>query len=211
VLQPEPKIQYTLKAIGGSLTAVPGLSDMIDDTVNSIVSDMLKWPHRLVVPLGVNVDTSELELKPQGRLTVTVVKATSLKNKELIGKSDPYVILYVRPMFKVKTKVIDDNLNPEWNETFPLIVEDKETQSVIFEVYDEDRLQQDKKLGVAKLAVNSLQPEATSEITLKLQQSLDSLKIKDTKDRGTLHLQVSMRLLFCQFLHVTCIQHVTPL
>jgi Ca2+-dependent lipid-binding protein len=134
-----------------------------------------------------------------------------LKNKELIGKSDPYVILYVRPMFKVKTKVIDDNLNPEWNETFPLIVEDKETQSVIFEVYDEDRLQQDKKLGVAKLAVNSLQPEATSEITLKLQQSLDSLKIKDTKDRGTLHLQVSMRLLFCQFLHVTCIQHVTPL
>jgi Ca2+-dependent lipid-binding protein len=57
-----------------------------------------------------------------------------LKNKELIGKSDPYVVLYVRPMFKVKTQVIDDNLNPEWNETFELIVEDKETQSVIFEV-----------------------------------------------------------------------------
>ena len=77
---------------------------------------------------------SELELKPEGKLSVTVVKATSLKNKELIGKSDPYVTLYVRPMFKVKTKVIDDNLNPEWNETFELIVEDKETQSVIFEV-----------------------------------------------------------------------------
>ncbi|KAM0914235.1 hypothetical protein ACQ4PT_011665 [Festuca glaucescens] len=28
--QPEPKIQYTLKAVGGSLTAIPGLSDMID-------------------------------------------------------------------------------------------------------------------------------------------------------------------------------------
>jgi Ca2+-dependent lipid-binding protein len=75
-----------------------------------------------------------LELKPQGRLSVTVVKATSLRNKEMIGKSDPYVKLYVRPMFKVKTKVIDDDLNPEWNETFDLIVEDKETQSVIFEV-----------------------------------------------------------------------------
>lgn len=77
---------------------------------------------------------SDLELKPQGRLSVTVVKATSLRNKEMIGKSDPYVKLYVRPMFKVKTKVIDDDLNPEWNETFDLIVEDKETQSVIFEV-----------------------------------------------------------------------------
>ncbi|CAL5089967.1 unnamed protein product [Urochloa decumbens] len=186
----KPKIQYTLKAIGGSLTAVPGLSDMIDDTVNSIVSDMLQWPHRLVVPLGVNVDTSDLELKPQGRLSVTVVKATSLKNKELIGKSDPYVRLYVRPMFKVKTKVIDDNLNPEWNETFEMIVEDKETQSVIFEVYDEDRLQQDKRLGVAKLAVNDLEPEVTREITLKLLHSVDPLKNRDTKDRGILHVKV---------------------
>ncbi|WVZ62808.1 hypothetical protein U9M48_012510 [Paspalum notatum var. saurae] len=186
----KPNIQYTLKAIGGSLTAIPGLSDMIDDTVNSIVSDMLQWPHRLVVPLGVNVDTSDLELKPQGRLSVTVVKATSLRNKELIGKSDPYVRLYVRPMFKVKTKVIDDNLNPEWNETFELIVEDKETQSVIFEVYDEDKLQQDKRLGVAKLAVNSLENEVTREITLKLLHSVDPLKNRDTKDRGSLHLKV---------------------
>lgn len=187
---PEPKIQYTLKAIGGSLTAVPGLSDMIDDTVNSIVSDMLLWPHRHVVKLGVNVDTSDLELKPQGRLSVTVVKATSLRNKEMIGKSDPYVKLYVRPMFKVKTKVIDDDLNPEWNETFDLIVEDKETQSVIFEVYDEDNLQQDKRLGVAKLALNTLEPEITQEVTLKLLHSVDPIKNRDTKDRGTLHLKV---------------------
>jgi hypothetical protein len=29
----------------------------MQDTVNSIVTDMLQWPHRIVVPLGVNVDT----------------------------------------------------------------------------------------------------------------------------------------------------------
>ena len=28
--QPKPRIDYTLKAKGGSLTAIPGLSDMID-------------------------------------------------------------------------------------------------------------------------------------------------------------------------------------
>lgn len=28
--QPKPRIDYTLKAVGGSLTAIPGLSDMID-------------------------------------------------------------------------------------------------------------------------------------------------------------------------------------
>ena len=51
---------------------------------------------------------------------VTVVRAKALKNKEVIGKSDPYVIVYIRPILKVKTRVIDDNLNPEWNKTFNL-------------------------------------------------------------------------------------------
>ncbi|KAF8379358.1 hypothetical protein HHK36_028792 [Tetracentron sinense] len=132
--EPKPKIDYTLKAVGGSLTAIPGLSDMIDDTVNTIVTDMLQWPHRIVVPIGTGVDTSELELKPQGKLTVIVVKANNLKNMEMIGKSDPYVVVYIRPLFKVKTKVINNNLNPAWDQTFELIAEDKETQSIIFEV-----------------------------------------------------------------------------
>lgn len=77
---------------------------------------------------------SELELKPVGKLKVTVIKANDLKNMELLGKSDPYVVVHVRPLFKVKTQVKDNNLNPVWNETFEIIAEDKETQSLIFEV-----------------------------------------------------------------------------
>ena len=66
---------------------------------------------------------------------MTVVKANDLKNMEMIGKSDPYVVVYIRPLFKVKTKVIDNNLNPVWNQTLiDLIAEDKETQSLILEV-----------------------------------------------------------------------------
>lgn len=83
---------------------------------------------------GVGLLCSELELKPQGKLTVTVVKANDLKNMEMIGKSDPYVVLYIRPMFKVKSHVVENNLNPVWDQTFELIAEDKETQSVILEV-----------------------------------------------------------------------------
>ncbi|KAG1354771.1 synaptotagmin-5 [Cocos nucifera] len=189
--EPKPRIDYTLKAVGGSLTAIPGLSDMIDDTVNSIVTDMLEWPHRIVVPLGgVDVDISELELKPQGKLSLNVVKANALKNMEMIGKSDPYVVLYVRPMFKVKTKVINNNLNPAWDETFELLAEDKETQSVILEVFDEDNVSQDKRLGIAKLPLTDLEPETNKEFELRLLPSLDTLKIKDKKDRGTLTIKV---------------------
>ncbi|KAA8515960.1 hypothetical protein F0562_019139 [Nyssa sinensis] len=187
--EPKPRIDYTLKAVGGSLTAIPGLSDMIDDTVNSIVTDMLQWPHRIVVPIGIPVDTSELELKPQGKLTVTVVKANDLKNMEMIGKSDPYAVLYIRPLFKVKTKVVENNLNPVWNETFVLIAEDKETQSLIIEVYDKD-IGQDKRLGIGKLPLIDLEPETFKEVELRLLPSLDMLKIKDKKDRGTITLKV---------------------
>ncbi|KAL0309170.1 UNVERIFIED_CONTAM: Synaptotagmin-5 [Sesamum radiatum] len=202
--EPKPRIDYTLKAVGGSLTAIPGISDMINDTVTSIVTDMLQWPHRIVVPIGgIPVDTSDLELKPVGKLTVTVVKASGLKNMELIGKSDPYVVLHIRPLFKVRTKVIDNNLNPVWNEKFELIAEDKETQSLIFEVfiyslsgfsgmfgvYDED-IGDDKKLGTVKLPLIDLQPEVSKELELRLLPELDMLKIKDKKDRGTLTIQV---------------------
>ncbi|KAB2626704.1 synaptotagmin-5 [Pyrus ussuriensis x Pyrus communis] len=188
--EPKPRIDYTLKAVGGSLTALPGISDMIDDTVESIVTDMLQWPHRIVVPIGgVPVDTSELELKPQGKLTLTVAKANDLKNMEMIGKSDPYVVVYIRPLFKVKTKVIDNNLNPVWDQTFELIAEDKETQSLILEVFDED-IGQDKRLGVTKLPLIELEAETPKEIELRLQPSLNMLKIKEKKDRGTITIKV---------------------
>ncbi|GFP86004.1 synaptotagmin-5 [Phtheirospermum japonicum] len=172
--EPKPQIDYTLKAVGGSLTAIPGLSDMIDDTVTSIVADMLQWPHRIVVPIGgIPVD----------------LRANDLKNKELIGKSDPYVVVYIRPLFKVKTKVVDNNLNPVWNETFEIIAECKETQSLIFEVLDED-IGDDKRLGIVKLPLIELQAETPKEFELRLLPSLDMLKIRDKKDRGTLAIQV---------------------
>ncbi|KAK5810747.1 calcium-dependent lipid-binding protein-like [Gossypium arboreum] len=193
--EPKPRIDYTLKAVGGSLTAVPGISDMIDDTVNSIVTDMLQWPHRIVVPIGgIPVDTSELELKPEGKLTVTVVKANDLKNMEMIGKSDPYVVVHIRPLFKIKTKVIENNLNPIWNETFELIAEDRETQELTVEVFDQD-IGQDKRLGIAKFRLIELEPETPKEVNLNLLSSLDTLKIKDNKDRGS----CTIKLLYHQF------------
>lgn len=37
VIQPKPRIDYTLKAVGGSLTALPGVSDMIDVSFSMIL------------------------------------------------------------------------------------------------------------------------------------------------------------------------------
>lgn len=80
------------------------------------------------------VDCSDLGLKLQGKLRVTVVRCTGLKNMEKVGISDPYVRLYVRVLFKSKTDVIENNLNPVWNKTFDFDVEDTETQTLVIQV-----------------------------------------------------------------------------
>ena len=49
---------------------------------------------------------------------------------------------------------------------------------------------------MAKLALNNLEPEITREVTLKLLHSVDPLKNRDTKDRGTLHLKVSVVFIY---------------
>lgn len=41
---------------------------------------------------------SDLELKPVGILEVKLVQAKGLTNKDIIGKSDPYAELYIRPL-----------------------------------------------------------------------------------------------------------------
>jgi Ca2+-dependent lipid-binding protein len=47
---------------------------------------------------------SDLELKPVGILEVKLVQAKGLTNKDIIGKSDPFAVVYVRPLpDKMKT------------------------------------------------------------------------------------------------------------
>lgn len=190
-LLPKPKfqIEYTLKVIGGSTGAIPGLGEMIEDLVTSSVADQLEWPHRIVLPVG---DTpadiiSDLGLKLQGRLKVTIVRATGLKNEERFGKSDPYVRLFVRVLFKEKTKTINSNLNPEWKDhnVFEFDVEDTETQTLILQVKDED-IGTDKELGKAAVPLHDLEPDTEVELTQKLLKHLDTVRYKDKGDRGTI-------------------------
>ncbi|RZC75214.1 hypothetical protein C5167_050696 [Papaver somniferum] len=189
--EPNPKIDYKLKALGGNLAAIPGLSAMIDCTINTIVTDMLQWPHRIVIPIGgMPVDTSDLELEPQGKLSVTVLNANDLKNVDWIGVFDPYAVVYIRPLFKVKTKAISNNRNPVWNQTFELIVEDRETQWLILEVYDKN-VARDERFGIVRLPLNDLEPGNPKEISLRLLPSLDMLRIKDEKDRGIVYYEFS--------------------
>ncbi|XP_028062676.1 LRR receptor-like serine/threonine-protein kinase RCH1 isoform X2 [Camellia sinensis] len=61
-------------------------------------------------------------------------------------------------------------------------------------VFDED-VGQDKRLGIAKLKLIELEAKTPKEVEVRLFPSLDMLKIKDKKDRGTLTVKEQLAAL----------------
>lgn len=58
----------------------------------------------------------------RSRLSVTVHEARNLKNLDKKSISDPYARVYLKPdgkpSYKRKTRIVKNNLNPVWQETF---------------------------------------------------------------------------------------------
>lgn len=193
-LRQKKKLDFRLKVIGGEISAVPGISDALEDTIKNAIEDSITWPVRKVIPI-IPGDYSDLELKPVGTLEVKLVQARDLTNKDLIGKSDPFAIVYVRPLpDKMKrSKTINNDLNPIWNEHFEFTVEDADTQSVTVKIYDDDGIQESELIGCAQVRLKDLQPGKVKDVWLKLVKDLEIQR--DRKDRGQVHLE----LLYCPF------------
>jgi Ca2+-dependent lipid-binding protein len=74
---------------------------------------------------------------------VDVISATNLKNSDISifsGKSDPYVKLSGLGL-PVKTKVINNSLNPSWNQMFLFLIDQIDMDPMLdLSVYDKDKL-----------------------------------------------------------------------
>ncbi|GAB2300287.1 Synaptotagmin-5, variant 2 [Dionaea muscipula] len=193
-LRHKKKLDFKLKVIGGDISSIPGVFDAIEGTIKDAIEDSIMWPVRKIIPIMPG-DYSDLELKPVGTLEVKLVQAKELTNKDLIGKSDPFAVLYVRPLRdRMKTsKVINNDLNPIWNEHFEFIVEDKSTQNLVVKVYDDEGIQESELIGCAQVQLKDLEPGKVKDVWLKLVKDLEVQR--DTKNRGQVHLE----LLYCPF------------
>ncbi|KAE8774110.1 Synaptotagmin-5 [Hordeum vulgare] len=188
-LRQKKKLDFKLKVIGGDISAIPGISAALEETIKNAIEDSITWPVRKVIPI-VPGDYSDLELKPVGTLEVKLVQARDLTNKDLIGKSDPFATLYIRPLpDKTKrSKTINNDLNPIWNEHFEFIVEDADTQSVTVKIYDDDGIQESDLIGCTQVSLKDLQPGKVKDVWLKLVKDLEIQR--DRKDRGQVHLEL---------------------
>ncbi|GER33691.1 calcium-dependent lipid-binding family protein [Striga asiatica] len=188
-LRQKKKLDFTLKVIGGDISTIPGLSDAIESTIRDAVEDSITWPVRKVIPI-LPGDYSDLELKPVGVLEVKLVQAKDLTNKDIIGKSDPYAVLYVRPLRDrmKKSRTINNQLNPVWNEHFEFVIEDASTQHLVVKIYDDEGLQSSELIGCAQIQLAELQPGKVKVVWLKLVKDLDVQR--DNKDRGQVHVEL---------------------
>ncbi|KAL8152642.1 hypothetical protein V2J09_010402 [Rumex salicifolius] len=188
-LREKKKMDFSLKVVGGDISSIPGLHDAIEGTIRDAIEDSIMWPVRKIIPI-VPGDYSDLELRPVGRLEVKLVQARELTNKDLIGKSDPFAVLYVRPIHDKKktSRVISNDLNPIWNEHYEFVVEDKSTQNLTVKIFDDEGLQAAELLGCARVHLKDLEPGKVKDVWLKLVKDLDIQR--DTKNRGEVHLEL---------------------
>eukprot|EP00252_Welwitschia_mirabilis_P012837 TRINITY_DN28377_c0_g1_i2.p1 TRINITY_DN28377_c0_g1~~TRINITY_DN28377_c0_g1_i2.p1 ORF type:complete len:312 (+),score=49.48 TRINITY_DN28377_c0_g1_i2:258-1193(+) len=96
-LREKKKLDFKLKVVGGDIKTIPMVAGAIENTIKDAVEDSLMWPVRKVIPI-IPGDYRDLELRTVGTLGVKLVQAKDLINKDLIGKSDPFAIVYIRPL-----------------------------------------------------------------------------------------------------------------
>ena len=128
--------------------------------------------------IGIDVEissmTTELEdnCKPgDGYLAIFLMSAQGLPAKDRGGTSDPFVEFKVGGN-KVKSRVIDKNLNPVWNEYLKIDCNINDT--LLLKAYDHNKILMEAKMGqqyynLKKLGLGSGQP-----IQLTAQEGLES-------------------------------------
>lgn len=123
-----------------------------------------------------------------GRLVVDIISAADLPNLDFgfRAESDPYVIVKFGSKELGRTKTLDNQPNPVWNENFYLDIDETETSAVILEVWDEDAMKRDEKIGTVTVPWESIHS------TKRTDNPPQTTNIEGAK-RGTLTYLVAFR------------------
>ncbi|KAK6011978.1 C2 domain protein [Ostertagia ostertagi] len=153
------KIDFNLTGMG-EMVELPGLMNAIRSVMNSQVAALCVLPNEIVVPLAPNVDVTKLFFpEPDGVIRLKIIEAKNLENRDISfirkGKSDPYCEIQVGSQF-LKTRTIDNDLNPVWNEYFEAVVDQAHGQKLRIELFDEDQ-GQDEELGRLSIDLKDIQ------------------------------------------------------
>ncbi|KAG5938542.1 hypothetical protein E4U59_003698 [Claviceps monticola] len=182
-LTPDPPF---LKTVSFTLMGVPkvqaGCTPMIEKGINvlnlPLISNFVNWAisaaaSMYVAPKSMTIDMSAMlqgdDIKKEtmafGVMFIRIHKATGLSKQDQRGSkgggSDPYITVswskFGKPQFC--TRVIQDNLNPIFEETCGLLVTSdliKADEQLSMELWDSDRSSADDVVGKVELSIQKL-------------------------------------------------------
>ncbi|XP_048779996.1 extended synaptotagmin-2-like isoform X3 [Ostrea edulis] len=167
-----PTIDFNLKGLADALD-FPGLREMVEDIIAEQIANIMVLPNRIAVPMIEELNLNLLKYPPpEGVLRIHMMEARNLVSADLAfvgkGKSDPYAVLKFGPE-KFKTKVINNTVNPAWNEVFETVIDCKDAQVIELEIRDEDPGSKDDKIGTASIDISSTAASGTVDCWLPLE------------------------------------------
>ena len=126
--------------------------------------------------------TAQLEdQESENTIKLTVHSGSDLINTDLIGKSDPYVVVNYSEE-KFTSKVIKNNLNPVWEFSVDIPVH-AEADEISISVFDKDIIKDDNPMGIAELSVNAILSKAIDNKCIKLENC----------ESGSIYLSASVK------------------
>ncbi|KAL3649702.1 hypothetical protein CASFOL_006105 [Castilleja foliolosa] len=190
-LMEKPYIDFGINVLGGDIMSIPGLYRYVQERIKKEVDSLYLWPKSLEIPV---LDASTVAIKkPVGILHVKVVRATKLLKMDLLGLSDPYVKLSLsgEKLSTKKTTVKKKTLNPEWNEEFKLSVKEPQSQMLLINVFDWDKVGSHDRLGTQTFPLKLLKPNEPKEATLDLLKDTNLTDPRNKKQRGHIVLELT--------------------
>ncbi|XP_046692121.1 cytosolic phospholipase A2 isoform X2 [Silurus meridionalis] len=120
----------------------------------------------MFVPRNLNDSTAAtvlfmmVEQQYSHKFTVKVLRAENVTKGalgDLLDTPDPYVELFIRtaPESRKRTKHIDNDINPEWNESFEFILDPNQDNVLELTLMDANYMM-DEKLGMVTYSISSL-------------------------------------------------------
>ncbi|KAG0026838.1 hypothetical protein BGZ81_006066 [Podila clonocystis] len=129
-----------------------------------------------------------------GVLRMQLIAGRELRNVEIGGNSDPYLVITGdKGISRGRTKVIDGNLNPVWDEIHYVAVNSMK-QSFELECFDFQKMTKDRTLGKTSFQVSEIVEELPDKAGYVARPPIDRwapLKQKDGSNKGDIRYIIS--------------------
>jgi len=143
---PDAKLSMAVSVRGLKINSLPTKSSTVPQSPLVEVSNSTK---RTSIQMS---SVSHDDTVKAGSLRLVIHKAVDLEDKDIGGKSDPYVIISYEDQ-QNNTQVCKNTINPEWNHEEVINIKENGDNHINLKVMDKDKFGKDECLGVTSLDV----------------------------------------------------------